>query len=366
MSSKRSIFEDIAPGTAPTPEAHTGMIDRDTGRGRRAVRAWLMVLFALVVVMIAVGGATRLTDSGLSITEWRPVTGALPPLSAEAWDSEFQKYREIPQYQLVNNGMSLDEFKMIYWWEWGHRQLGRLIGLVWAVGFVALWATRRIPPGWTGRLVALGTLGGLQGAIGWWMVASGLVDRTDVSHFRLSLHLLTALFLLAALVWTARDFALMARDPAAVRPRLTGVAWAVIAILFVQLLLGAWVAGLNAGYIASTWPSMNDHFVPEGIDWTRGAWFAFTNDPFLIHFLHRWWSWAAAIALLLLARTLGRRGARTGALLLTLVVAAQMTLGILTVVTGVSMWIAVLHQVTGAILVATTAASLHRLGRTAA
>jgi cytochrome c oxidase assembly protein subunit 15 len=178
--------------------------------------------------------------------------------------------------------------------------------------------------------------------------------------------LLTALFLLAALVWTARDFALMARDPVAVRPRLTEIAWAVIAILFVQLLLGAWVAGLNAGYVASTWPSMNDHFVPEGIDWSRGAWFAFTNDPFLLHFLHRWWSWAAAIALLLLARTLGRRGARTEAMLLILVVAAQMTLGILTVVTGVSMWIAVLHQVTGAILVATTAASLHQLGRPAA
>lgn len=138
-----------------------------------------------------------------------------------------------------------------------------------------------------------------------------------------------------------------------------------IAILFVQLLLGAWVAGLNAGYVASTWPSMNDHFVPEGIDWSHGAWFAFTNDPFLIHFLHRWWSWVAALAMLLVARALARRAARTEATLLLVVVAAQMTLGILTVVTGVSMWIAVLHQVTGAVLVATAAASLHRLGRSA-
>ena len=242
----------------------------------------------------------------------------------------------------------------------------KLIGLAFLLPLIVFAVRRAIPAGYGWRLFALAALVGLQGAIGWWMVASGLEYRTDVSHFRLATHLLTALFLLAGLVWTARDLAVLAHDPGARPARLTGAALGVIAILIVQLLLGAWVAGLNAGYVASTWPSMNDHFVPEGIDWTRGAWFAFTNDPFLIHFLHRWWSWAAAIALLLLARTLGRRGARTGALLLTLVVAAQMTLGILTVVTGVSMWIAVLHQVTGAILVATTAASLHRLGRPAA
>ena len=330
-----------------------------------ALSRWLRAVALLVIMVVAVGGITRLTESGLSITEWKPVSGVLPPLTEAGWQAEFEKYKQIPEYKEINAGMSLAAFKGIFFWEWLHRILGRLVGIALLVPLAFFAWRRAIPAGYGARLLGLAALVGLQGAIGWWMVASGLVDRTDVSHFRLSLHLLTALFLLAALVWTARDFALMARDPAAVRPRLTGVAWAVIAILFVQLLLGAWVAGLNAGYVASTWPSMNDHFVPEGIDWTRGAWFAFTNDPFLIHFLHRWWSWAAAIALLLLARTLGRRGARTGALLLTLVVAAQMTLGILTVVTGVSMWIAVLHQVTGAILVATTAASLHRLGRTA-
>ena len=331
-----------------------------------ALSRWLRAVALLVIMVVAVGGITRLTESGLSITEWKPVSGVLPPLTEAGWQAEFEKYKQIPEYREINAGMSLAAFKGIFFWEWLHRILGRLVGIALLVPLAFFAWRRAIPAGYGARLLGLAALVGLQGAIGWWMVASGLVDRTDVSHFRLSLHLLTALFLLAALVWTARDFALMARDPAAVRPRLTGVAWAVIAILFVQLLLGAWVAGLNAGYVASTWPSMNDHFVPEGIDWSRGAWFAFTNDPFLIHFLHRWWSWAAAIALLLLARTLGRRGARTGALLLTLVVAAQMTLGILTVVTGVSMWIAVLHQVTGAILVATTAASLHRLGRTAA
>jgi len=331
-----------------------------------ALARWLWAVALLVIMVVAVGGITRLTESGLSITEWKPVSGVLPPLTEAGWQAEFEKYKQIPEYKEINAGMSLAAFKGIFFWEWLHRILGRLVGMALLVPLAFFAWRRAIPAGFGARLLGLAALVGLQGAIGWWMVASGLVDRTDVSHFRLALHLLTALFLLAALVWTARDFAVMARDPVAVRPRLTGVAWAVIAILFVQLLLGAWVAGLNAGYVASTWPSMNDHFVPEGIDWSRGAWFAFTNDPFLLHFLHRWWSWAAAIALLLLARTLGRRGARTEAMLLILVVAAQMTLGILTVVTGVSMWIAVLHQVTGAILVATTAASLHRLGRPAA
>lgn len=331
-----------------------------------ALSRWLWAVALLVIMVVAVGGITRLTESGLSITEWKPVSGVVPPLTEVGWQAEFEKYKQIPEYREINAGMSLAAFKGIFFWEWLHRILGRLVGMALLVPLAFFAWRRAIPAGFGARLLGLAALVGLQGAIGWWMVASGLVDRTDVSHFRLALHLLTALFLLAALVWTARDFALMARDRVAVRPRLTGVAWAVIAILFVQLLLGAWVAGLNAGYVASTWPSMNDHFVPEGIDWSRGAWFAFTNDPFLLHFLHRWWSWAAAIALLLLARTLGRRGARTEAILLILVVAAQMTLGILTVVTGVSMWIAVLHQVTGAILVATTAASLHRLGRPAA
>lgn len=332
----------------------------------RAIALWLYVVAALVFAMVVVGGITRLTESGLSMVRWEPISGVVPPLNDAEWHAEFEAYKAYPEYQKVNRGMSLSQFKAIFFWEYLHRVLGRFIGLAFALPLAWFWVRRAIPEGYKPRLLALLALGALQGAIGWWMVASGLVDRTDVSHFRLALHLLTALFLLAALVWTARDFALMARDRVAVRPRLTGIAWAVIAILFVQLLLGAWVAGLNAGYVASTWPSMNDHFVPEGIDWSRGAWFAFTNDPFLLHFLHRWWSWAAAIALLLLARTLGRRGARTEAMLLILVVAAQMTLGILTVVTGVSMWIAVLHQVTGAILVATTAASLHRLGRPAA
>lgn len=331
-----------------------------------ALARWLWAVALLVVIVVGVGGITRLTESGLSITEWRPVSGVLPPLNEADWVKEFEKYKQIPEYKEINRGMSLAGFKAIFFWEWLHRILGRVVGMAMVLP-LAWYAWRRaIPAGYVGRLLALTSLVGLQGALGWWMVASGLEYRTDVSHFRLAAHLLTALFLLAGLVWTARDLDALARDPSARPARLTGGGIAVIAILFVQLLLGAWVAGLNAGYVASTWPLMNDHFVPEGIDWAGGAWLALTNDPFLIHFLHRWWSWIAALALLLLARNLAQRGAAREARLLVAVVTVQMLLGIWTVISGVSMWVAVAHQVVGAILVAIAAAALHRQGRAAA
>jgi cytochrome c oxidase assembly protein subunit 15 len=330
-----------------------------------ALARWLWAVALLVIIVVGVGGITRLTESGLSITEWRPVSGVLPPLNEADWISEFEKYKQIPEYRETNLGMTLAGFKAIFFWEWLHRILGRMVGMAMIVP-LAWYAWRRaIPAGYGGRLLALTSLVGLQGAIGWWMVASGLEYRVDVSHFRLAAHLLTALFLLAGLVWTARDLDALARDPAARPARLTGGGIAVIAVLYVQLLLGAWVAGLNAGFVASSWPLMNDHFVPEGIDWVGGAWLALTNDPFLIHFLHRWWSWIAALALLLLARSLSRLGAKREAGLLVAVVAAQMLLGIWTVISGVSMWVAVAHQVVGAILVAIAAAALHRLGRAA-
>ena len=331
-----------------------------------ALARWLWAVALLVIIVVGVGGITRLTESGLSITEWRPVSGVIPPTTEAGWIAEFEKYKQIPEYKEINVGMTLAGFKAIFFWEWLHRILGRLVGMALVVPLIWYAWRRAIPAGYGWRLLALAALVGLQGAIGWWMVASGLEYRTDVSHFRLATHLLTALFLLAGLVWTARDLGALAHNPAARPARLTGPAVGIVAILFLQLLLGAWVAGLNAGYVASTWPLMNDHFVPEGIDWAGGAWLALTNDPFLIHFLHRWWSWIAALALLLLARTLWRRGAHGEARLLVAVVAAQMLLGIWTVVSGVSMWVAVWHQVTGAILVAIAAAALHRLGRAAA
>ena len=190
MSSKRKLFEEVGTAEAARPAAQPGGIDQGHTGARGAIRVWLMILFALVFLMIAVGGLTRLTDSGLSITEWRPITGALPPLNAADWESEFAKYRAIDEFRIQNQWMELDDFKVIYWWEWGHRQLGRVIGVVWALGFFWFLLRRKIPTGWTPKLLGLGVLGGLQGAIGWWMVASGIgeTDRLDVAPYRLMTH----------------------------------------------------------------------------------------------------------------------------------------------------------------------------------
>ncbi|MEM8742807.1 MAG: COX15/CtaA family protein, partial [Pseudomonadota bacterium] len=253
MAQKRSIFEEVAQSPdAVRAQTQPGAAEDRRSRSRRAIAVWLMLLFALVVVMIGVGGATRLTDSGLSITEWRPITGALPPLSAADWDAEFEKYKAIPEYQLVNRGMSLAEFKIIYWWEWGHRQLGRVIGLVWAVGFLWFLARRAIPPGWTRRLFVLGLLGGLQGAIGWWMVASGLTGRmVDVAAYRLAVHLGLAFVILGLIAWYVfqlrRDEVGLLQSRRRALPGPRGWGAALVTVAFAQILLGALVAGLDAG-----------------------------------------------------------------------------------------------------------------------
>lgn len=327
-----------------------------------ALANWLWAVAFLVIIVIAVGGITRLTESGLSITEWRPVSGVLPPLNAADWAVEFEKYKQIPEYKEINHGMSLAAFKMIFFWEWIHRILGRVIGMAMILPLAYFAWRRAIPAGYSIRLLALTALVGLQGAIGWWMVTSGLEYRTDVSHYRLATHLLTALLLLAGLVWTARDLSVLAVNPAAKPARITGRGWWIFAIVTLQLLLGAWVAGLNAGYVASSWPMMNDHLVPEGIDWSDGIWTAMTNDPFLLHFLHRWWAWVAAAAVALLALSLGKRGDKGLSHALLTVISVQLLLGIVTVVSGMSMWIAVLHQFVGAILVAVLSVGLHRDG----
>ena len=218
-----------------------------------AISNWLYSVAFLVFIMVVVGGITRLTESGLSITEWKPITGALPPLSEADWLSEFTKYQQIPEYREISGpaGMTLADFKFIYFWEWVHRLLGRLIGVAFALPLLWFAVKRAIPSGYAMRLVALLALGGLQGTIGWWMVSSGLSERTDVSHFRLAVHLLTALFILGGLVWTALDLRQLARGND--RPaRLTGLGLAVLAVLLVQLLFGAYTAGVTAGYVSNS------------------------------------------------------------------------------------------------------------------
>jgi cytochrome c oxidase assembly protein subunit 15 len=330
----------------------------------RALARWLLAVAALVVLMVTIGGITRLTESGLSITEWKPVIGAIPPLSEAQWQAEFAAYQRIGEYRQINGpaGMTLADYKLIYFWEWSHRLLGRLIGLAFALPLAWFWVRRAIPRGYPPRLLALLALGGLQGVFGWYMVRSGLSGEvTDVSHFWLSIHLLTALITLAGLVWTALDLLALARDPAARPARLTGFAALTGALLLVQLLLGAWVAGLNAGLASDTWPLMQGRLVPEA-DWSRGAGWALTHDPFLLHFLHRWWAWVAVAALVVLARRVRKR-ARRASIAIHSAFGTQILLGIATVLTGVALWLAVLHQLVGALLVAASAWGAHVVGQ---
>ena len=338
--------------------------DREVAQGRPLVLArWLFVVAALVVLIVAVGGITRLTESGLSITEWKPVTGALPPLSEAQWQAEFEGYKRIPQYTEVNGpaGMTLADYKFIYFWEWVHRLLARVIGLAFALPLAWFWAKRAIPAGYKPRLLGLLALGGLQGVVGWWMVSSGLSADVKVSHFRLATHLLVALTTLGALVWTALD--LRALDRGEQRARLEGFAILALVTLALQLLLGAFVAGLRAGYVASDWPLMQGRFFPDGIDWSKGLGHALGYDPFLLHFLHRWWAWVVVALLVVLARKVRARGGRQASIVLHSAFGTQILLGIATVMTGISLWLAVLHQLVGALVLASAVWAAHVLGR---
>ncbi len=247
MAKPRSIFEDVGEKRAEEPPARA---PARRGGARGAIRVWLALLFVLLVVMIAVGGLTRLTDSGLSITEWRPVTGAMPPSGEAAWTAEFEKYQASPQYEALNRGMSLDEFKRIYWWEWGHRQLGRAIGLVWAAGFLWFWLRRKLPPGWAPRLLGLGVLGGLQGAIGWWMVSSGLAAGMDsVASYRLAVHLGLAFAILGLIAWYVLRLGRPEAELLQARRQRSAalMTWGtvLVAVAFAQILLGALVAEVS-------------------------------------------------------------------------------------------------------------------------
>jgi cytochrome c oxidase assembly protein subunit 15 len=345
----------------------TGAIRPESGGSAGASRPLvlarlLFVVAALVVLIVAVGGITRLTESGVSITEWKPVSGALPPLTQAQWQAEFDAYRQTPQYIEINGpaGMTLSTYKTIFFWEWVHRLLARGIGLVLA-GVTLVFAVRkRMPPGYLPRLLALLALVGLQGAIGWWMVKSGIVNDVKVSHFRLAAHLLTALATLGGLVWTALDLQALARGEP--RSRVTGFGALALAVLTVQLFYGALVAGLRAGHVASDWPTMQGRLFPEGVDWSRGLGHAMLDDPFLVHFLHRWWAWAVVAVLIALASRVKKGGDRQASVLVHAAFGTQVLLGIFTVWSGVTIWVAVLHQLVGALLVAATVRGVHSLG----
>ena len=352
MSKPRAIFEEVSAGAPAAPALRPGEAEARRRRARRLSALWLSTLAALVTAMVLIGGLTRLTDSGLSITEWNVVSGALPPLTAEEWRTEFDKYRAIPEYRLQNRGMSFQEFQFIYWWEWGHRQFGRLIGLVWGVGLLALAVTRNVPPGWWGRFLFVGALGGLQGAIGWWMVASGLTgDMVDVASYRLATHLGLAFLILGLLLHYGfqlrRDGAeiLAARRRRIPGPRLFGKV--VLVLAFAQILVGALVAGIDAGRGYVDWPRMGGEWVPSAALDYAPIWTNFFENPALVQFNHRvlgyvlflvglgWW---------IRCRLQPHRGLRRWADGVAVMLTAQMVLGVVTVVNAAPLEWAILHQ----------------------
>ena len=319
--------------------------------------------------MVVVGGITRLTESGLSITEWHPISGALPPLTEAQWQAQFTAYQQIPQYTQVNgpDGMTLTAYKHIFFWEWFHRLLGRLVGLAYGLPLAWYWLQRAIPQGFHRRLLLLLALGGLQGLVGWWMVSSGLTHDVKVSHLRLATHLSLALTTLAALVWTALDLQAHARN--ANPARITTLGTVALGSLVLQLIYGAMLAGRRAGTVAGagwlnwqSWPLMQGRVIPAGIDWSQGLVHALLYDPYLVHFMHRWWAWVVVGVLVVLARRL--RGLdRHASFALHSVFGAQVLLGIATVMSGVTLWLAALHQLTGALLLIVTTWCVHLLGR---
>lgn len=352
----RSIFEDV--GDAQKQVASPGGIDRGGQGARGVVRAWLMVIFGLVGIMIIVGGLTRLTDSGLSITEWAPLKGALPPTSEAVWIEEFEKYKAIPEYQLQNKGMTLAEFKTIYWWEWGHRQLGRVIGLVWAIGFVGLLVTRKMPMGWTGRLLFLGALGGLQGAIGWWMVSSGLEEgMLDVASYRLATHLGLAFVIFGFITWFVLRLSRREGDLMQARrmgdASLTRLGTWLVALAFVQIVIGALVAGIDAGRNYTDWPLMAGGFLPPEPFGLTPIWRNFFEDDGLVQFMHRMAGYilfAFGIFVWLRARASGNTRTKLAFNVMLAVMTLQVVLGITTVIYSAPWHIAIVHQLGAVVL----------------
>jgi heme a synthase len=314
----------------------------------RAVRWWLFGVAALIAIMVLVGGATRLTESGLSIVEWKPVTGALPPLNQEQWTEAFEAYKTIPQYRELNAGMNLAEFKTIFWWEWSHRLLGRVIGVAYLLPF--LWFLWRgvLSADLRRRLWLIFGLGALQGAVGWWMVASGLSQRIEVSHYRLATHLVLALLIFACIVWTLRRLASRPSWVASSRLKITGVA--LVVLTFVQLYLGALVAGLRAGKVYNTWPDIDGALIPSAarLFFDEPWWRNLFDNALTVQFEHRMTAYALfALAVLHALDAVRSRAAPavvSGAWWLAAAIILQATLGILTLLNEVPTSLALAHQ----------------------
>jgi len=327
-------------------------------RTDRAVGLWLFAIAGLIGVMVVVGGLTRLTGSGLSITEWQPVTGVIPPLNLGGWQAEFAKYQGTPQYELLNRGMGLAAFKTIYWWEWTHRMLGRLLGAVFLVPFVVFLWERRISGPIALRLLVIFVLGATQGLLGWWMVQSGLEGaRVAVSQYRLAAHLGLATVLFGYVFWTALEISGARVTSLNKTPRFRSWAIGLVALIFVQILLGAFMAGLDAGRAFATWPSYGGAFLPRGLYDLSPWWINHFENPALVHFQHRSAGYLVAILAVLLYLALRLAGAdrpvRLAGTHVIVLVATQIALGVFTVISAVALPLAALHQVCALALFAT-------------
>lgn len=320
---------------------------------RPYIRGWLYVVAALVFAMVIVGGATRLTDSGLSITEWKPILGAVPPLSDADWNEAFLKYQTIPEYHLVNKGMTVESFKFIYWWEWSHRFLGRFIGVAFFVPFVFFWATRRIERAAVPRLLGLFVLGGLQGLLGWYMVKSGLVDRIDVSQYRLAAHLTLALTIYAAIIWTALGFGRIARHVLGSNAGKTALG--IVGIVLLQVGIGGFVAGLKAGLNYNTWPLMADRLVPPGLGMLSPWWSNLFENAMTVQFVHR--TVAYILFGLVLVHAVKQRSVTAKVLFGTVLL--QAILGICTLLWHVPISLALVHQAGALVVLAAAVVHLH-------
>jgi len=327
----------------------------------RTIRFWLYAVAAVVLAMVLVGGATRLTESGLSITQWQPVMGVVPPLNATQWQSEFERYQAIPQYRELNRGMSLDAFKTIYWWEWTHRLIGRAIGAVFLMPF--LWFLWRgwIGPGLRARLWLIFGLGALQGAVGWWMVASGLANRVEVSQYRLATHLALACVIYIAILWTAQRLDEQRGMPAPGSTRATAIG--LLVLVLGQIYLGALVAGLRAGHLYNTWPSIDGSFVPDAsrLFFQAPLWRNFFKNTLTVQFDHRMMAYAIWFVALIhafnVARTVKTGPVVAGAVVLAAAVTLQAALGIFTLLMVVPISLALLHQAMA--MVVLTVATIH-------
>jgi cytochrome c oxidase assembly protein subunit 15 len=319
----------------------------------RPVRVWLYVMAALVLLMVVVGGATRLTESGLSITSWKPISGILPPLSAADWQAEFDAYKQIPQYELVNSWMGLEDFKYIFWWEWTHRFLGRVLGFAFAIPFVVFLVQRRFSWNLAAPLGMLFVLGGFQGFLGWWMVSSGLSELTSVSQYRLAAHLFAASLLFIALIWVARRLIPNHRlypVPIA-EPPIATTRWPVVILLLLillQIVAGAFVAGLDAGLGWNTWPLMDGALVPSGLDLLDPFWRNLFENPMTVQFVHRTIAYAIVLYVGWLLWRQSRAGGFVGAHAwlprLAFLILLQVVLGIATLLGAVPLSLALGHQ----------------------